>query len=165
MIPTVTIRVLALAGICLGILEIPARAATEPNLERMATCQDSWLDWKDDSARMTKFADELHAGYKGEQDGYLVPTTKAMLFGMPVTGIYPESIGMGVGFSVMVSGDFTTAQKAVEKAVGKPLKCEPDSDNMHGCQVELGPKKTVTVMTELTNRKTVLIGCFYLYEK
>ncbi len=162
---TVTIRLLASASFCLATVSLPALAATEPNLERMATCQDSWLDWKDDSAHVAKFADDLHANYTGQQDGYLVPKAKTMLFGLPVSGIYPQSIGMGVGFSVIVSGDFDTAQKAVEKVVGKPLKCEPDSDNMHACELELGPKKAVTVMSDAENKKTVLIGCFYFYEK
>ena len=161
----VVTRMLVLAGFCLVFVLTHAQAATEPNLERMATCQDSWLDWKDDPTRMAKFADGLRTAYTGQEDGYLVPKTKSSLFGLPVVGIYPQSIGMGVGFSVMVTGDFAVAKKAAEKAVGKPLKCEADSDNLHSCQSELGPKKTVTVTTDTHERKTTLIGCFYFYEK
>jgi hypothetical protein len=43
----------------------------ETAIERLATCQDSWRDWKDDPAQSKKV---------GEQ-------------------VYPESVGMGVGFS------------------------------------------------------------------
>jgi hypothetical protein len=161
----VTTRILALASFCLVSIFKPAQAATEPNLERMATCQDSWLDWKDDPTRIAKYADGLRTTYTGQADGYLVPKTKSSLFGLPVVGIYPQSIGMGVGFSVIVTGDFAAAKKAVEKAVGNSFKCESDSDNLHACQSELGPKKTVTVTSDADDRKTVLIGCFYFYEK
>ncbi len=158
-------RTLALASFCLIPFGLPAQTATDPNLERLATCQDSWLDWKDDPTHVAKFADGLHASFTEKDSGYLVPKTKTTVFGLPVAGIYPQSIGMGVGFSVIVASDFATAQKAVEKAVGRKLKCEPDSDNMHGCQSELGPKKTVTVMSNTDDKKTVLIGCYYFYEK
>src|SRR5262249_48827381 len=70
---------------------LSAHAASEPTLESMATCQDSWLDWKDAPARGEKFIEALHAGYTAKDGGYLVPKTKATLFGLPVTRVYPES--------------------------------------------------------------------------
>ncbi len=157
---------LALSGFCSAIAATPVYAADEENLERMATCQESWLDWKDDPARGQKFADSLHSGYAEQAEGgYLVPKAKKTLFGLPVARVYPDTIGMGVGFSVTVNGSFETAKKAVENAVGKTLKCEADSDEVRACQAELGPQKTVTVASDTQGSKSALIGCFYLYEK
>jgi hypothetical protein len=143
----------------------PARAASEPNLESMVTCQESWLDWKDNPARGKKFGEHLHAAYTAQKDGYLVPKAKAALFGLAVKGVYPESIGMGLGFSVSVAGSFDVSRAAVEKALGKSLVCAADSDEVRACQFELGPNKTVMVVGDTGDTKTALIGCFYFYEK
>jgi len=144
-----------------------ARAAGEPSLESLATCKDSWLDWKDDQARSAKFAADLRAHYTYQQDrgGFLVPKAPGSVLGLPVARVYPESAGMAVGFSVQVNGGFEAARKAVEKALGKPLKCDDKSDEMLTCELERGTKKTVFVMAEDKTAKSALIGCYYFYEK
>lgn len=140
--------------------------AAEPTLESMVTCQHSWLDWKENPAPGKKFLETLHADYTANStEGYLVPKTKTTLFGLPVTRVYTDSVGMGLGFSVVVAAKFDAAQKAVEKAVGKSLTCEPDSDGMHACEVSLGTNKNVTLASDAGDAKTVLVGCFYYYEK
>lgn len=156
----------AVSGLC-SILAAPAaRAASEPTLERMVACQESWLDWQDNPARGRKFVDGLHADYREQEDGgYLVPKTKKTLFGLPVARVYLDSIGMAVGFSVLVNDGVESAKNAVEKAIGRPLTCEADSDGIHACQAELGPKRTVTVAGDTEGGKSALIGCFYFYEK
>lgn len=141
--------------------------AAEPNLDTLATCRDSWLDWKDDPARGAKFADDLRANYleqRGEGD-FFVPKTPKKLLGLPVARVYPESTGMAVGFSVLVNSSFEATRKAVEKALGKPLKCDEKSEEGFGCELALGPKKTVFVMAEDKSSKSALTGCFYFYEK
>ncbi len=155
---------LCLLALPLAVAIAPAHAG-EPNLESMATCQDSWLEWKENPARGDKFIETLHANYTAKDSGYLVPKTKTLLFGLPVTRVYPESVGMGVGFSVMVAGNFDASKKAVEKAIGKSLTCEADSEEVRSCEAELGPKKNVTVASDPGDNKTTLIGCFYFYEK
>ncbi|HEX7914819.1 hypothetical protein [Rudaea sp.] len=144
-----------------------AHAAAEPNLESLATCRDSWLDWKDDQARGTKFTEDLRANYTYQQDrgGFLVPKTPKSVLGLPVARVYPESAGMAVGFSVLVNSGFEATRKVVEKALGKRLKCDDKDDEMFGCDLELGPKKTAFVMTDDKSSKSTLIGCFYFYEK
>lgn len=156
---------LAVPLLCLAFAVSHAQAASDPTLESMATCQDSWLDWKVSPARGEKFAETLRAGYIAKDAGYFVPKAKASLFGLPVTRVYPESVGMGVGFSVMIAGNFESAKKAVEKAIGKPLVCEADSEEVRACEAQLGPKKNVTVASDPGDTKTALIGCFYYYEK
>jgi hypothetical protein len=155
---------LAIVSLCSTAVTQSALAATEPNLERLVTCQESWLDWKEDATRMAGFANGLNANYSRQGDGYLVPKTKSTLFGLPVARIYPQSIGMAVGFSVSVTGDFAAAKTAVEKAIGQSLQCENDNDG-HACQAERGTKKTVTVTSDAGKGKAVLIGCAYYYEK
>jgi hypothetical protein len=156
---------LVIAGFCWSLAVTPARAADEPTIERMATCKESWLDWKDDPSRSEKFATTLHANYTQKDGGYLVPKSPTMLMGLPIVRVYPESIGMGVGFSVAVTGKFDVVKKAVEKAAGKSLVCEADSDGMHACQAELASKRTVMVASDTGDSAFVLIGCFYFYEK
>jgi hypothetical protein len=157
---------LVLTGFSTFFATATAQAVEEPTLERMATCQDSWLDWKNDPTRGQKFADGLHANYAAQRDGgYLVPKAKVTLFGQPLARVYPESVGMGVGFSVAVTSSFDASKKAVEKAIGKKLKCEADSAEVRACEADLGPKKNVTVASNPGDDKFVLIGCFYFYEK
>jgi hypothetical protein len=146
----------------------PANAANEPSLERLATCQDSWFDWKDDQARATKFAENLRANYaQKSNEAYLVPKSAKKLFGMPVEAVYPESVGMAVGFSVVVTSGFDATKKTIEKALGKPLQCDPHTDEMRTCQFEKGPKKTVVLMagSDKADTKSTLVGCYYFYEK
>jgi hypothetical protein len=66
----------------------PAHSADEPSLERLATCQESWLDWQNDVARGQKFVTSLHANYSEQEvGGYLVPKGKATLFGLPIARV------------------------------------------------------------------------------
>ena len=138
------------------------------NLERLATCQDSWFEWKDDQARMKALAAGLHTAYHQQQDtdAFVVPDEKTTLLGLRVLRVFPASIGMGVGFSVVVSGSFDAAKKAVEGVIHKPLgKCET-SDEMRTCGLEISEKKSVMLMGDNSRKsKEVLIGCFYFYEK
>ena len=144
-----------------------SHAAAEPSLDSMATCRDSWLDWKDDPTRGAKFTESLRANYKEDRGGFLLPKAPRTLLGLPVARVYPESAGMAVGFTVLVNSGFEVARKAVEKSLGKPLKCDPGhpGDEMFGCELELGPKKTVMVASEDKSSKSTLIGCYYFYEK
>ena len=144
---------------------VPAHAWSEPNLESMVTCQESWLDWKSDPARGEQFGQNLRAGFTAQKEGFLVPRAKTALFGLPVKRVYPESVGMGIGFSVAVASSFDTSRAAVEKKLGKPLVCEADNEEVRACQTELGTNKTVMVVSDTGDTKNALIGCFYYYEK
>jgi hypothetical protein len=83
------------------------------------------------------------------------------------TQVYPESVGMGVGFSVMVGANFEQTKKRLEQKIGKPLnKCEPPSDNMRTCELTIGPKKTLLLVAEDPPKTTTtLFGCYYFYAK
>ena len=105
-----------LAIVCFSLLLLAAAHAhaAGPNLDALATCRESWLDWKDDAARMAKFAEGFRADYTYQEDrgGFLVPKSPKSLLGMPVAKVYPDSTCMAVGFAVLVNSGFEAARSA-----------------------------------------------------
>ena len=147
----------------------PAWAANNLSIERLATCQDSWLDWKNsDPVQLKKFADGFQSNFlQKEKDPFFVPKSNQTVAGLPVAQVFPESIGMAVGFSVVVNADFDRTKTSLAKKIGKSFsKCEPPSDNMRTCELEIGEKKTILLMAEDNPKSTTtLVGCYYFYEK
>jgi hypothetical protein len=157
------------AGVlALAMLLCPALAADDDALARMALCKDSWVDWsKSDPAKMKAFADGFRAQFTPhDNDPFALPKGNISVMGFHVSQGFPESVGMGVGFSLTLDAMFDDARKAVEKALGKPLgKCE-SSDGMKSCELEIAPQRTVTLMAEdKPGAKETLVGCYYFYEK
>ncbi len=94
------------------------------------------------------------------------PSLKVSVAGLPVVQAFPESAGMGVGFSLIVDATFDVARQHIEKVVGKPFKDCEVGDGMRSCGLEVGPKRTVLLMTgESGKAKQTLVGCYYYYEK
>jgi hypothetical protein len=146
---------------------MPIRATEDLRIERLATCQDSWLEWKDDPVQTKRFADAFQAAFlRKPDDQFFIPRSRTTVAGLPVLQAFPESVGMAVGFSVLVDADFDNTKKSLEQMLGKPLrKCET-GDNMRACELQLGEKKTVVLMAEDNPKsKTTLVGCYYYYEK
>ena len=148
----------------------PAQATDNLGIERLATCQDSWLDWKSsDPAQLKKFADSFQSDFfsRKDSDASFVPKSSQTVAGLPVAQVFPESIGMAVGFSVVVNANFDKTRTTLEKTIGKSIKkCEPPSDNMRTCELEIGEKKTILLMAEDNMKSTTtLFGCYYFYEK
>ena len=144
-----------------------ARAADNVVIQRLAFCQDSWFEWKDDPVRMKALADAFQSAFVRKPfDAFFVPKTTVTIAGLPVLRAFPESVGMGVGFSVIVDATFDAARKNVEKAIGKTLKGCETSDNMRTCGLEVGDKKTLTIMSGDDKKSaTTLVGCYYFYAK
>ena len=90
-----------------------AWAAEDLSLERMATCQDSWLDWeKNEPAQLKKFGDQFRADFsQSENDPFFVPKTDTSIDGLRVLQVFPGSVGMGVGFSAVVDATFENAKR------------------------------------------------------
>lgn len=146
----------------------PALAAEDVGLARMATCQESWLDWQTkDPAQLKQFGDHLHSEFSEHgNDAFVVPNGSVSIAGLRVLQLFPNSVGMGVGLSVTVDAPFDKARQAIEKVAGKPLgKCET-GDGMRSCALEIAEKRTLMLMAE-DNAKatTTLVGCYYFYEK
>jgi hypothetical protein len=163
-------RTFALVGAS-AIFLIPVFAAGASNnlsIERLATCQDSWVDWKENNPGMLdQLVQYFRSGFTHkESDPFFIPTSSQTVLGLPVTRVFPESVGMGVGFSVWVNATFDQTKLALESKIGRSLKQCETGDDMRICSLELGEKKTVTLMAEDNPKSTTtLIGCFYFYEK
>jgi hypothetical protein len=159
---------LAGAFIALACIIVPARAADDAGLTRMALCQDSWLDWsKNDPAKLKAFGEyfRTHFSHK-DNDPFVVPNAATFIVGLRVAQVFPESVGMGVGFSATVDADFNTTRAGLEKALGKKLGHCERGDGMNACELPIGEKRTVTLMAEDSPKaRQALIGCYYYYEK
>ena len=94
------------------------------------------------------------------------PNKPVSILGYAINEVYPESIGMGVGFSVLVDAEFDTIKASLEKQVGKPItKCSKERDS-RSCEYTFAEKKTLLLMEggRGKNAKT-LFGCYYFYAK
>jgi hypothetical protein len=145
----------------------PAWSADDPGLENLALCRASWLDWKTaDPARLESFKAFVRSGFSHkDNDAFFAPKSPMAVAGLKVTQVFPESVGMGVGFSVLVDATFDVARKALEQALGRPLGQCGASDGMRACELPIAAQRTVTLMSgDQPSDKTALIGCYYLYE-
>jgi hypothetical protein len=162
---TVTTRTVAALAI---FVVLPAFAADDAGLARMALCRDSWVEWsKNDPARMKTFAEHFRSAFSPHgNDPYVLPKARVSVLGLRVAQAFPESVGMGVGFSLTVDAPFDATRKAMEKALGKKLRHCEASDGMKSCDLQIAPQRTVTLMAgdDPKSRQT-LIGCYYFYEK
>jgi hypothetical protein len=147
---------------------LPARAADDAALTRMALCQDSWVEWtKKEPKTFETFRAHFFGAFKPhDNDPYWLPKANVSVLGMNVAQGFPDSVGMGVGFSLTVDAPYDKARAAMEKALGKKLQHCEASDGMTTCDLEVAPQRTITVMTEDSPKaRQTLIGCYYFYEK
>lgn len=144
------VKISTVAGILLAVAfaSTPVRAADDVPLARMATCQDSWLDWnKTAPAKNAAFAEHFRPLLSPHgNDPYFLPKAKITFAGLNVSQVYPESIGMALGFSVAVDAPFDKARAALEKIAGKKLGHCENSDGMHTCAVQIAEQRTITAM-------------------
>lgn len=144
-----------------------AAAATDDSLlERLAACQESWMDWKQDPAAVQRFRDLMQSRFTPEpRSPAWTPKQPTTAFGLPVTKAYPQSVGMGVGFSLEVRAAPAQVRQAMETAIGRPMSCETGEGEL-ACEVELGKRRTAMILTANEGRGTQsLIGCFYYYQQ
>jgi len=147
---------------------LPAQALDNLSIERLALCQDSWLDWKNGNpAQLQKFKADFQANFLHRgNDPFFIPRSSQTVAGLPVVQVFPESVGMGVGFSVMVNTNFDNAKATLERKVGKLLRQCEVGDNMRTCELEIGEKRTLTLAAEDNPKSTTTLrGCYYFYAK
>lgn len=157
-----------LAGAAFAFLALPAQAADDVPLTRMATCQDSWLDWNTkDPAKNAAFATHFRSLLVPHgNDPYFLPKAKITFAGLNVSQVFPESVGMGLGFSVTVDAPFDKARAALEHVSGKKLGHCEQGDGMMACQFQIAEKRTIMAMAVDGQKPAqTLIGCYYYYEK
>jgi hypothetical protein len=157
--------VFAVVSFLVAIRVAPVQAADDL-IERLATCQDSWLDWKQDDARMRTFAKAFQSAF-AEKDRKWMAKSKIQVAGLPVLQAFPQNLGMGVGFSVIVDAPFDRARAAVEKIVGQPIATCDSADGMRTCELQIATKRSVTLLsgTDPKSPAQTLVGCYYYYEK
>lgn len=163
-------RFLRLSGPTLALLiaAAPASSADDPRVENFALCRESWLELeKSDPAALESFGIYLNSAFSHDSaDGHLTPNTPAMVNGLNLTQVFPGSLGMGVGFSVLVDAEFDAAKQAVERDLGKPMDDCQEGDGMRTCELSIAEQRTVILLSEdPPNDKATLIGCYYYYEK
>lgn len=103
--PTVNFTSLVHAAIlpCIVFAGLAAGAQVEPaRLEKLATCQVSWMDCKDNDLRMSQYLGSFEKGYtQSDEEPAFLPKNATSAFGFRVTTVYPQSEGMGIGLSML----------------------------------------------------------------
>lgn len=146
-----------------------AAQAAEPQdtLSRLASCQESWLDMKDDPARAQKFAEVIKAHFvQDDRAPTWKPRKPLSWLGQPILEITPQSIGMGLGFAVTVKATAKDVKPAYEQLVGQPLgQCER-GDGAMTCEREIAEKRTAMLAAPLTKPELgTMLGCYYFYQQ
>jgi hypothetical protein len=159
----------AVGALAFGILFTPALAADDDNaITRLALCKDSWFEWnKSEPEKLKALGAHFRSLFAPHgNDPYQLPKLPVSVMGLRVTQGFPESVGMGVGFSVGVEATFENASKATETALGRKFqKCET-GEGMKTCELGIAPQRTVMLMSEdKPGSRQTLIGCYYFYEK
>lgn len=150
------------------VVAMPAWGASNPRVENLALCRDSWLDWKStDPAKLESFGAFLRSDFaQNGNDGSFTPKSAMAIDGLKVTRVFPGSLGMGLGFSVLVDSPFDVARQAIERELGMPLRDCETGDGMRTCELSIAEQRTVMlVSSDPPNDKTTLVGCYYFYEK
>lgn len=158
------------AGLLLALLVgvAPAVRADDQRIENLALCRDSWLDWKNtDPARLDSFGAYFRSAFAHNgDDAFFTPKSAMAIDGLKVKQVFPENVGMGLGFSVVVDATFDVAKRALEQDLGKPLRQCESGEGMRTCELPIAEQRTVTLMSgDPPNDKTTLVGCYYVYEK
>jgi hypothetical protein len=156
------------AGLILTLLVGVIPGADDPRVENLALCRDSWLDWKTtDPAKLDSFGAYLRSAFaRNGNDAFLAPKSPMAIDGLKVTQLFPDSLGMGVGFSVLVDATFDVARQALEQKLGKPLRQCETGEGMRTCALPIAERRTVILMSgDPPNDRTTLVGCYYFYEK
>lgn len=143
------------------------QASEDSNLLQMTTCQDSWLDWKQDPVKLENFRAGLESRFKQNgNDGSYSLIKASTVLGQKVSLVYPQSVGTGLGYSVIVEAGFDPVRKGLEKHIGKPLGQCGVADGMKSCEHKIAEKKTIVLMEGVRGKNPqTLLGCYYYYEK
>ena len=156
---------LAILSLCLA--AAPAFGAADDLIEQLATCRVSWLDWKNDPVQAGKFAETIHGTFVQKPRGPAwTPKKPVLVGGLSVVEAFPESVGMGVGFSLTVDATFDKARAVFEKLAGKTFKTCETGEGMRSCELEIAEKRTLMILGgDSAKSKTTLLGCYYFYAK
>ena len=156
---------LAILSLCLA--ATPAFGAADDLLEQLATCKVSWLDFKDDPVKARSFGDAIKGTFvQKPQSPAWTPLKPVTLGGLKIVEAFPDSVGMGVGFSLTVEAPFDKARAEFETLAGKTFKTCESGEGMKTCELTVAEKRTLTIVAGDNGKsKTTLLGCYYFYAK
>jgi len=156
------------AALALLVIGTAAQAAEpQDTLSRLASCQESWLDMKDDPARGAKFAEVIKAHFvQDDRAPTWKPRRPMSWLGKPVIEITPQSIGMGLGFAVTLKAVSDDVKPAYEQLVGQSLgRCEK-SDGSLTCERPIAERRTAMLAAPLKKPELgTMLGCYYFYQQ
>ena len=143
-----------------------AQADEDKILLPLATCQESWMDWQKQSPEKGDlFVDTFQANYhKDEGQNFYIPIRPTSILGHEISGVSPNSIGLGAGFSVAVKADFEAVKSSLEQQMGKAfIQCDSSiNENIKSCQYEINKGRTVALMSNTQDEnKQSIFGCYY----
>jgi hypothetical protein len=156
---------LAILSLCLA--ATPAFGAADDLLEQLATCKVSWLDFKDDPVKARLFGETIKGSFVQQpRSPAWTPLKPVTLGGLTIVQAFPESVGMGVGFSLEVEAPFDKARAEFEKLAGKTFKTCESGEGMKSCELAVAEKRTLMIVAGDNGKsKTTLLGCYYFYAK
>jgi hypothetical protein len=163
--PVRVLVVVALLSVCFA--ATPAFGTADDLIEQLATCRVSWLDWKNDPAQARKFGETINAAFvQRPREPAWTPRKPIVFGGLKVVEAFPESVGMGVGFSLSVEASFDKARAVVEKLAGRTFKTCESGEGMRSCELTVAEQRTLMIAAGDNDRsKTTLLGCYYFYAK
>jgi hypothetical protein len=118
-------------------------------------------------AESGRFQEDLYGRLQTQRPRSRLHTAQASFdSGINITEAYPESVGMGVGFSVLVDAEYDKVKGSLEKQVGKTISACGKEGDSRSCEHKIGEKKTLVLFESGRgkNAKT-LFGCYYFYAK
>jgi hypothetical protein len=154
----------AAAATTICLLPVQARAADDSGMQRLATCQDAWSEWQEGDPRMKQYQAFIASKLTEADGGAFTPNAPMTAFGLPITQVSPQSVGTGVGFSILVAADLAQVRKQIEKQLGRSMTCAI-SDGAPGCELQIARQRTVVLLTDGPHSRTTLAGCYYLYQQ
>ena len=150
------------------VVSVSVLGASDPRIDDLALCRDSWLDWKNtDSAALASFGVYLRSAFAhSDNDSFFTPKSPMTINGLTVSQVFPGSLGMGLGFSVIIDAPFDVTKEVVERDLGKPFRDCQASDGMRTCELSIADQRTVMLASnDPPSNQTTLVGCYYFYEK
>jgi hypothetical protein len=146
---------------------MPAFGAADDLIEQLATCRASWLDWRNDPVLARTFGETINAAFVQQpREPAWTPRKPIVFGGLRIVEAFPESVGMGVGFSLSVEANFDKARAEFERLAGKTFKTCESGEGMKSCELEVAEKRTLIIVAGDNGKsKTTLLGCYYFYAK
>ncbi len=134
---------LAIALMLASVAFSSAQAADDMLFLQLATCRDSWSDWKHIAPKVTPFQDRIAAHLRRIEGAEAHTPIKALsLLDFNVVDVYPGGVTMGLGFSGVVEAEFDSIKMSLENHVGKRITECSLQENTRDCGCSFAEKSS-----------------------